>query len=215
MCSRNYTVRTNKVKKGERCIHVEQPDNDANKPSCRPQLSIQQVFQLSKTIPRKYCKCCPICWRDKILQLVSTSFHFASKQENILLSQRGPGNIKVVDFGSSCYEQQRGKKINKWINGFFFLLWGNFKEIARSLNSPALPLLFLSVYTYIQSRFYRSPEVILGHPYSMAIDMWSLGCILAELYTGYPLFPGESEVEQIACIMEVSISEQGTVRLRR
>lgn len=60
-----------------------------------------------------------------------------------------------------------------------------------------------SVYTYIQSRFYRSPEVILGHPYSMAIDMWSLGCILAELYTGYPLFPGESEVEQIACVMEV------------
>ncbi|XP_011474789.1 dual specificity tyrosine-phosphorylation-regulated kinase 4 isoform X1 [Oryzias latipes] len=59
------------------------------------------------------------------------------------------------------------------------------------------------VYTYIQSRFYRSPEVILGHPYSMAIDMWSLGCILAELHTGYPLFPGESEVEQIACIMEV------------
>ncbi|XP_066580563.1 dual specificity tyrosine-phosphorylation-regulated kinase 4 [Amia ocellicauda] len=59
------------------------------------------------------------------------------------------------------------------------------------------------VYTYIQSRFYRSPEVILGHPYSMAIDMWSLGCILAELYTGYPLFPGENEVEQIACIMEV------------
>ncbi|XP_037308142.2 dual specificity tyrosine-phosphorylation-regulated kinase 4 isoform X2 [Pungitius pungitius] len=59
------------------------------------------------------------------------------------------------------------------------------------------------VYTYIQSRFYRSPEVILGHPYSMAIDMWSLGCILAELYTGYPIFPGESEVEQIACIMEV------------
>lgn len=65
-----------------------------------------------------------------------------------------------------------------------------------------LPSLSL-VYTYIQSRFYRSPEVILGHPYSMAIDMWSLGCILAELYTGYPLFPGESEVEQIACIMEV------------
>ena len=37
----------------------------------------------------------------------------------------------------------------------------------------------------------------------MAIDMWSFGCILAELYTGYPLFPGENEVEQLACIMEV------------
>jgi len=62
------------------------------------------------------------------------------------------------------------------------------------------------VYTYVQSRFYRSPEVILGHPYAMAVDMWSLGCIMAELYTGYPLFPGENEVDQLACIMEVTFS---------
>ena len=46
------------------------------------------------------------------------------------------------------------------------------------------------VYSYIQSRFYRSPEVMLGLAYGTAIDMWSLACILAELYTGYPLFPG-------------------------
>ncbi|CAG9798917.1 unnamed protein product [Chironomus riparius] len=59
------------------------------------------------------------------------------------------------------------------------------------------------VYTYIQSRFYRAPEVILGLSYGTGIDMWSLGCILAELYTGYPLFPGENEVEQLACIMEL------------
>jgi len=39
--------------------------------------------------------------------------------------------------------------------------------------------------------------------YNMAIDMWSLGCILAELYTGFPIFPGENEQEQLACIMEV------------
>lgn len=59
------------------------------------------------------------------------------------------------------------------------------------------------VFTYIQSRFYRSPEVILGLPYGMPIDMWSFGCILAELYTGYPLFPGENEIDQLVCIMEV------------
>lgn len=39
--------------------------------------------------------------------------------------------------------------------------------------------------------------------YHMAIDMWSLGCILAELYLGYPIFPGENEQEQLSCIMEV------------
>lgn len=59
------------------------------------------------------------------------------------------------------------------------------------------------IYTYVQSRFYRSPEVIMGISYNMAIDMWSLGCILAELYTGYPLFPGENEQEQLWCIMEI------------
>lgn len=59
------------------------------------------------------------------------------------------------------------------------------------------------MYTYIQSRFYRSPEVILGLEYGLPIDMWSVGCILAELFTGYPIFPGENETEQLACIMEV------------
>ena len=51
------------------------------------------------------------------------------------------------------------------------------------------------VYTYIQSRFYRAPEIMLGVNYDMAIDMWSFGCILAELFSGYPIFPGENEKE--------------------
>ncbi len=46
------------------------------------------------------------------------------------------------------------------------------------------------VYSYIQSRFYRSPEVVLGTSYNVAIDMWSLGCVAAELFLGLPLFPG-------------------------
>ena len=59
------------------------------------------------------------------------------------------------------------------------------------------------MYTYIQSRFYRAPEVILGNKYGMPIDMWSLGCILAELLTGYPLLPGEDENDQLALIIEL------------
>ncbi|RLN66563.1 hypothetical protein BBJ28_00010158 [Nothophytophthora sp. Chile5] len=60
-----------------------------------------------------------------------------------------------------------------------------------------------TVFTYIQSRFYRSPEVLLGQTYTGAIDMWSLACILVELHTGHPIFAGENEREQLACIMEV------------
>ena len=52
----------------------------------------------------------------------------------------------------------------------------------------------VQIYQYIQSRFYRSPEVLLGIPYDLAIDMWSLGCILVEMHTGEPLFAGSNEV---------------------
>ncbi|KAJ3266016.1 Dual specificity tyrosine-phosphorylation-regulated kinase [Chytriomyces hyalinus] len=96
-------------------------------------------------------------------------------------SQSPRYTVKVIDFGSSCYEHER-------------------------------------IYTYVQSRFYRSPEVLLGIDYTSAIDMWSLGCILAELHTGYPLFPGENEQEQLSCIMELKgippphIVAQGTRR---
>jgi dual specificity tyrosine-phosphorylation-regulated kinase 1 len=59
------------------------------------------------------------------------------------------------------------------------------------------------IYQYIQSRFYRSPEVLLGIPYDLAIDMWSLGCILVEMHTGEPLFSGGNEVDQMNKIVEV------------
>ncbi|CAG9332323.1 unnamed protein product [Blepharisma stoltei] len=49
------------------------------------------------------------------------------------------------------------------------------------------------LYSYLQSRYYRAPEVILGAGYNTQIDMWSLGCILAELALGRPLFPAESQ----------------------
>ena len=51
---------------------------------------------------------------------------------------------------------------------------------------------------YIQSRWYRSPEVIMNIDYDMKIDMWSFGCIAYELCTNSPLFTGKSYSEQIS-----------------
>ncbi|KAG6831676.1 hypothetical protein H0H92_008319 [Tricholoma furcatifolium] len=48
-----------------------------------------------------------------------------------------------------------------------------------------------------------SPEVLLGMPYTAAIDMWSLGCIAVELFLGLPLFPGTSEYNQLTRIIEM------------
>eukprot|EP00250_Pteridium_aquilinum_P012765 c20927_g3_i1 orf=707-3739(-) len=60
-----------------------------------------------------------------------------------------------------------------------------------------------TVYSYIQSRFYRSPEVVLGHAYTTAIDMWSLGCVAAELFLGLPLFPAQSQYDLLQRLMKV------------
>jgi dual specificity tyrosine-phosphorylation-regulated kinase 2/3/4 len=84
--------------------------------------------------------------------------HCDLKPENILLKDPTKSGIKIIDFGSSCFQDER-------------------------------------VYTYIQSRFYRAPEIILGIPYTCSIDMWSFGCIMAEFCIGFPLFPGEDEME--------------------
>ncbi|KAL6080435.1 putative serine/threonine-protein kinase dyrk1, variant 2 [Balamuthia mandrillaris] len=59
------------------------------------------------------------------------------------------------------------------------------------------------VYKYIQSRFYRSPEVLLELDYGPSIDMWGLGCVLVEMHTGVPLFAGRNEVDQLGKICEV------------
>jgi len=60
-----------------------------------------------------------------------------------------------------------------------------------------------TAHTYIQSRFYRSPEVLVGLDYDSAIDMWSLGCVAAELFLGLPILPGVHEHDQISRIAEM------------
>ena len=111
---------------------------------------------------KKYCM---HILRGLALLYESRIIHCDLKPENILLSPNLQ-ILKLIDFGSSCYINQR-------------------------------------VYSYIQSRFYRAPEITLGIPYTSAIDIWSFGCILVELYTGLPIFPAESEGELVSCIVEV------------
>ena len=74
--------------------------------------------------------------------------------------------IKLIDFGSACFEGQ-------------------------------------TTHTYIQSRFYRSPEVLIGLPYDSAIDIWSLGCVAAELFLGLPILPGVHEHDQLGRVLEM------------
>lgn len=53
-------------------------------------------------------------------------------------------------------------------------------------------------------RYYRAPELIFGATdYTTAIDVWSVGCVVAELMLGQPLFPGESGVDQLVEIIKV------------
>jgi hypothetical protein len=92
--------------------------------------------------------------------------HCDLKPENVLIRSYSRCEVKVIDFGSSCF-------------------------VTDHLS------------TYIQSRSYRAPEIVLGLPYGTAIDVWSLGCILYELYTGKVLFANDS-VQTMLARMQVS-----------
>lgn len=92
--------------------------------------------------------------------------HCDLKPENILIRSYCRCEVKVIDFGSSCF-------------------------VDDHLTS------------YVQSRSYRAPEVMLGLPYDQKIDLWSLGCILAELWTGYVLFQNDSVQSLLARILGI------------
>mmetsp|Transcript_11121 Transcript_11121/g.26723 ORF Transcript_11121/g.26723 Transcript_11121/m.26723 type:complete len:1355 (+) Transcript_11121:391-4455(+) len=89
--------------------------------------------------------------------------HSDVKPENILLGSYSRAQIKLIDFGSSCYLTDRQS-------------------------------------SYIQSRSYRAPEVVLGLPYDGKIDVWSLGCVVAEMYTGDVTFQNDSIVSMLSRI---------------
>lgn len=58
--------------------------------------------------------------------------------------------------------------------------------------------------SYICSRFYRAPEIVLGATrYTVTIDVWSAGCVLAEIVLGRPIFAGKNTVEQLIEIVKV------------
>ncbi|XP_066258284.1 cyclin-dependent kinase-like 1 [Euwallacea similis] len=55
---------------------------------------------------------------------------------------------------------------------------------------------------YVATRWYRAPELLVGEPiYGAPVDIWAIGCLFAEMLTGDPLFPGESDIDQLFLIV--------------
>ena len=63
---------------------------------------------------------------------------------------------------------------------------------ARSVPQERNP----SITHYVATRWYRSPELLLFDPhYGKPADIWAVGCIMAEMISGEPLFPGDNEID--------------------
>uniref|UniRef100_A0A9J7ZKQ1 non-specific serine/threonine protein kinase n=1 Tax=Cyprinus carpio carpio TaxID=630221 RepID=A0A9J7ZKQ1_CYPCA len=112
-----------------------------------------------------------------VLQQVATAL-MKLKSLGLIHADLKPENIMLVDPSRQPY---RVKVID----------FGSASHVSKAVCS-----------TYLQSRYYRAPEIILGLPFCEAIDMWSLGCVIAELFLGWPLYPGASEYDQIRYISQ-------------
>lgn len=84
------------------------------------------------------------------------------------------------------------KPQNLLVNADYVLKIADF-GLARALGVPVRALTHEVV-----TLWYRSPEVLMGQPrYALGLDLWSVGCIFAELYSSRPLFDGDSEIDQL------------------
>ncbi|XP_070200329.1 homeodomain-interacting protein kinase 2-like isoform X3 [Littorina saxatilis] len=119
----------------------------------------------------------PLKYIRPITQQVLTALR-KLKQLGLIHADLKPENIMLVDPTRFPY---RVKVID----------FGSASHVSKAMCS-----------TYLQSRYYRAPEILLGLPFSEAIDMWSLGCVIAELFLGWPLYPGSSEYDQIRYISQ-------------
>ncbi|CAK6979505.1 homeodomain-interacting protein kinase 1 isoform X2 [Scomber scombrus] len=127
----------------------------------------------------KHSKFSPLPLRHirPILQQVATAL-MKLKSLGLIHADLKPENIMLVD---PLRQPYRVKVID----------FGSASHVSKAVCS-----------TYLQSRYYRAPEIILGLPFCEAIDMWSLGCVIAELFLGWPLYPGASEYDQIRYISQ-------------
>ncbi|KAM4676187.1 homeodomain-interacting protein kinase 2 isoform 3-T3 [Discoglossus pictus] len=119
----------------------------------------------------------PLKYIRPVLQQVGTAL-MKLKSLGLIHADLKPENIMLVDPSRQPY---RVKVID----------FGSASHVSKAVCS-----------TYLQSRYYRAPEIILGLPFCEAIDMWSLGCVIAELFLGWPLYPGASEYDQIRYISQ-------------
>lgn len=112
--------------------------------------------------------------------------------------------LKAIKFIHSADIIHRDlKPSNVFINSDCHIKIGDF-GLARTLSSGKNG--FQGMITdYVATRWYRAPEMLLGsNKYNKPIDMWSVGCILAELITARPLFPGKSTMHMFEIVLEVT-----------
>ena len=75
--------------------------------------------------------------------------------------------------------------------------------LCRSVNEAQGPNPVLT--DYVATRWYRAPDILLGSTsYMKAVDIWSVGCILGEMLSGKPIFPGSSTMNQLDKILEIT-----------
>ncbi|XP_031630776.1 cyclin-dependent kinase 3-like isoform X2 [Contarinia nasturtii] len=175
---------------------------------------IREMSVLKSLRHENVVTCFGIIWDDD--NQIYLIFEYMQIDLHAYIDQYVPAGLKLREVRNYLYQISKGlefchkravihrdlKPENILINEYGVVKIADF-GLSRQISVP------IRIYsTYVVTLWYRAPELLLGnkrygYQYGYGIDMWSIGCIFAEMFTGSGLFQGDSEVDQIRKIFSI------------
>ncbi|OII73737.1 serine threonine protein kinase [Cryptosporidium ubiquitum] len=157
-----------------------------------PQTLLQYLEKSPKGLPLEIIKSCIYQLLTALKKCHSMGIiHRDVKPENILIKEGDKNTnleLKLCDFGFARFIQQNKSYSNQY-------------KDSLSKSTDNLYVANRPLTSYVSTRWYRAPELLVkSAEYGPGIDVWAVGCIMAELIDGDPLFPGTSDIDQLYLI---------------
>jgi dual specificity tyrosine-phosphorylation-regulated kinase 2/3/4 len=138
-----------------------------------------------------------------VMELLSQDIHTVLKGQRFVGLQMSTVHVVAREVAATLDFMHSRGVVHCDIKPANILFTDNTRQHVKVIDYGCACYIGKKQFSYIQSRFYRAPEVVLGLEYGPEIDIWSLACVLCEMVSGRPLFRAASEQELVSLIVQL------------